>query len=101
MPTFVTVFGRKIPIKYIPKKVLDTYIQNAEGVWDTYTRTIYICKTAPKNIQQYYIYHEAGHAILHFTGLDQCLSPDIQEIICQSYATGLEDMMSQRSKFKK
>jgi Zn-dependent peptidase ImmA (M78 family) len=94
MPTFVTVYGRKIPIKYITREKLDTFIPNAEGIWDSYTRTIYICKTAPLKIQMYYIYHEVGHAVMNFTGLDQILPPEIQEVICQSYATVMEDLGS-------
>jgi Zn-dependent peptidase ImmA (M78 family) len=100
MPTFVMVFGRKIPIKYISREKLSTYIRDAEGIWDSYTRSIYICKDAPKNVQFYYIYHEVGHAVLCFTGLDQILPAEIQEVICQSYATAMEDMISQRAKFK-
>lgn len=92
------ILGRKIPIKLLEKKELDKYITNAEGIWDTYTRTIYICKTAPKAVQKYYLYHEIGHALKHFVGLDQVISPEVQEIIVQSYATLIEDIVSQRTK---
>lgn len=100
MPTFVIVYGRKIPVKYVTKKKLDEMIIGAEGIWDSYERTIYICKSAPKNIQMYYIYHEIGHAVMNFTGLDQIIPPEIQEVVCQSYATAMEDLSSHKVKFK-
>jgi Zn-dependent peptidase ImmA (M78 family) len=100
LPKSVQVFGRKIPIKLVPKEELNSYIQGAEGIWDTYTRTIYINKEAPLIVQKYYIYHEMGHAIKTFTGLDQILNPELQEIIVQSYATLIEDILKQHKIFE-
>lgn len=98
MPKFVMVLGRKVPIKMLSKQELDKFIPHAEGIFDTYTRSIYICKSAPKHVQKYYLYHEIGHALKHFVGLDQVISPEVQEIIVQSYATLIEDILSQRTK---
>jgi Zn-dependent peptidase ImmA (M78 family) len=100
MPTFVMVYGRKIPIRYINKDQLNEHINGAEGLWDTYTRQIYINKEAPKCVQYYYIYHEMGHAVLTYTGLDQILSAELQEVIVQSFATMFEDVVKQKNKFK-
>lgn len=100
MPKTIDIYGRKIPIKYISKTELEKYIAGAEGIWDTYTQAIYINKEAPRNIQLYYIYHEIGHAIKTFVGLDQILPPELQEIIVQSFATGIQDIIRQKHKFK-
>jgi len=100
MPNSVTIYGRNIPIKYISKKKLDQYITGAEGIWDTYTQTIYINREAPQNIQYYYIYHEIGHAIKTFVGLDQILPAELQEVIVQSFATGIQDIIKQKAKFR-
>lgn len=100
LPKFVELMGRIIPIKLIAKKELDTMINGAEGIWDTYTRTIYINKEAPLIIQKYYVYHEMGHAMKTFTGLDQVILPELQEVIVQSYATLIEDVLKQTSKLK-
>jgi Zn-dependent peptidase ImmA (M78 family) len=100
MPTSVIVFGRKIPIKYITSKQLSKFIINAEGIWDTYTRTIYINKEAPVAVQKYYIYHEMGHAVMTFVGLDQIIQAEMQEIIVQSFATMQEEFIKQASLFK-
>lgn len=87
--------GRTIPIKLISKDELNNMIVGAEGIWDTYTRTIYINKEAPLVIQKYYIYHEMGHAMKTFTGLDQVIMAELQEVIVQSYATLIEDVLKQ------
>lgn len=95
LPSSVELMGRIIPIKLISKDELNTLIQGAEGIWDTYTRTIYINKEAPLLIQKYYIYHEMGHAMSTLTGLDQVILPELQEIMVQSYATLIEDILKQ------
>jgi ribosome-associated translation inhibitor RaiA len=96
----IEVMGRKLPVKFVTKEELNQMIQNAEGIWDTYERTIFISKDAPVKIQLYYCYHEAGHAVMTFTGLDQIIAPDLQEVIVQSFATLIEDLMRQADKFK-
>lgn len=100
MPKEVSVMGRKIPILYVSKKILEDMIKNAEGIWDSYERCIYINKEAPRNIQLYYIYHEITHAMHNFTGIDQMLPPEFVEILCQSNATLIEDALSQAEKLK-
>lgn len=100
MPKYVVIFGRTIPIKYISKEQLDKHIVSAEGIWDSYTRSIYINKAAPKNVQLYYIYHEMGHAAKTFTGLDQILSAELQEVIVQTFATLIEDVIKQKNIFR-
>ena len=95
LPNSVMVFGRKIEIKYISKKELDNFIQNAEGIYDTYTRGILINKEAPRYIQLYYIYHEIHHAMHNFTGIDQMLPPEFIEILCQCGASLTEDVLNQ------
>jgi Zn-dependent peptidase ImmA (M78 family) len=100
LPKSVEVYGRTIPIKYISKEELNGMIQNAEGIWDSYDRCIYINKEAPRNIQLYYIYHEITHAKHNFTGIDQMLPPEFVEILCQCNATLIEDVVKQAGKLK-
>jgi len=100
LPRKVTVMGRVIPIRYISKAKLNAMFPNAEGVWDSYERCIFINREAPRNIQLYYIYHEMGHAIKNFIGLDQVIQAEFQEVIVQSYATLIEDILKQSNKLK-
>jgi len=100
MPKYVTIFGRKILVKLATREQLDMLFKDAAGIWDPTTRIIYIDKTAPKQAQLYWLYHEMGHAAKTFVGLDQVLPAELQEIICQSYATLIEDVLKQRAIFK-
>jgi hypothetical protein len=100
MPKYVTIFGRKIPIKLCTKEQLDLIYKDAAGIWDPTTRTIYIDKNAPKKTQLYWLYHEMGHATKTFVGLDQILPSELQEVIVQSFATLIEDVLSQKGIFK-
>jgi hypothetical protein len=100
MPKFVTIYGRKIPIKICTKEQLDVIFQDAAGIWDPTQRVIYIDGNAPKRTQLYWLYHEMGHACKTFTGLDQILPPELQEVIVQSFATLIEDVIAQKSIFK-
>jgi hypothetical protein len=100
MPKYVTIFGRKIPVKLASREELDSLFKDAAGIWDPTTRIIYIDKSAPKETQLYWLYHEMGHATKTFVGLDQILPPELQEIICQSYATLIEDVLKQKAIFK-
>lgn len=100
LPKSVEIMGRTIPIKLVSKEDLNKWIMGAEGIWDTYTRTIYINKEAPLQIQKYYVYHEMGHAMKTFVGLDQVISAELQEVIVQSYATLIEDVLKQANILK-
>jgi Zn-dependent peptidase ImmA (M78 family) len=96
MPKHVVVMGRKIPVKLVGQDILDKMIEGAIGLYDCHTRCIYINKTLPKHIQKYTLDHELGHVIMDLTGLDQVIHRQIQEIICQSYATLMEDIKKMR-----
>jgi Zn-dependent peptidase ImmA (M78 family) len=100
MPKNVSVMGRIIPIKYVTKASMEKFIKDAEGVWDSYERCIYINREAPRNIQLYYIYHEVTHAMHTFTGIDQMLPNEFVEILCQTSATLIEDILNQSGKMK-
>lgn len=96
MPKYVMIMGRKIPVKLVDQDVLDEMIEGSIGLYDCHTRCIYINKTLPKHIQKYTLYHELGHVIMDLTGLDQVIHRQVQEIICQSYATLIEDIRNMR-----
>jgi Zn-dependent peptidase ImmA (M78 family) len=100
MPNSVIILGRKIAIKYISKEKLHELLPHSEGIWDVWDQTIYINKEAPRKVQLYYIYHEIGHAIFTITGIDQSLPAEFQEIIVQSFASGVQDILNQSSKLK-
>lgn len=104
MPKSVVVFGRTIPVKYLSSKDIIKLYPNPNGapsgLWDSTTRTIYINSDLPRPEQKYTLYHELGHACNTFTGMELILAPEIQEIMVQSYATLIEDILKQSAKLK-
>lgn len=105
MPKYVFIFGRKIPIKYLsPAEMLKLYPNPHNsapaGLWDSPSRTIYLNSDYPRKDQTYTLFHEMGHAVKSFVGLDQLLQPELQEIIVQTFATLIEDVLKQAHKFE-
>jgi hypothetical protein len=106
MPKSVVVFGRTIPIKYLSKEEIAAVYASSGGsgspigLWDSSTRTIYLCKDYPESEQLYTLLHEMGHAAKTFTGLELILPAEIQELVVQTFATLGEDLLRQAAKFK-
>lgn len=105
MPKSVSVFGRKIPVKYLSAAEMLKLYPNPAGVapmglWSSPDRVIYICNEYPKNEQRYTLFHEIGHTVMTFTGLELILPAEMQEVIVQTFATLIEDIVNQVSKFK-
>lgn len=96
MTKSVVVMGRKIPIKIISQDEMNKFIPHAIGMWDSGTRTIYLVKES-KAEMLCTLAHEIGHALFTMVGIDQCLAPEMQEIIVQSYATLIEDILKKRT----
>jgi Zn-dependent peptidase ImmA (M78 family) len=99
LPKSVTILGRKIPIKIVSsKKMLELYpmYQHApQGLWDSGYRVIYINADYPLIDQRYTLLHELSHSVMTCVGLDLIIDANIQEIIVQSMATMLEDILCQ------
>jgi hypothetical protein len=99
LPKSVTIFGRRIPIKNIPsKKIIELYpefTQSPLGLWDSSKRIIIINSDFPIEDQRYTLFHELGHCVKTFVGLDLILDPSLQEVIVQSFGTLIEDILNQ------
>lgn len=104
LPKFIFVFGRKIPIKSVNSKAMlkmyPDYHQAPQGLWDSCKREIVINKDFPIKDQFYTLSHELAHCAKTFVGLDLILDASIQEIIVQTMATLIEDILNQSSKLK-
>jgi Zn-dependent peptidase ImmA (M78 family) len=104
IPNSVTIFGRKIPVKNISSKdILKLYPEFThapQGLWDSCNRFIVINKDFPLLDQTYTLNHEIAHCVMTFVGLDLVIDQNIQEIIVQSMATLIEDVLNQQKIFK-
>lgn len=99
LPKSVSIFGRKIPIRNIPgKKIIELYPEFThppQGLWDAGKREIIINSDLHLIDQKYTLYHEISHCINTFNGIELIISPDIIEILVQSNATLIEDILAQ------
>ena len=57
-------FGYRIAVKLVTDSEMDARDDNADGVWDSDSRTIYIRKRLPMTRRRYILAHELGHAWL-------------------------------------
>ncbi|CAI4033613.1 MAG TPA: ImmA/IrrE family metallo-endopeptidase [Nitrospiraceae bacterium] len=57
-------FGYRILVKQVTDSEMDARDKDADGIWDSDTRTIYIRKRLPVTRRRYILAHELGHAWL-------------------------------------
>jgi Zn-dependent peptidase ImmA (M78 family) len=96
MKKSINVLGAKVPIKYFDEKnveenrMLMGYCQNSP-------LEIYINNSLTKIQKEHTLCHEIAHIVMTRVGLDQVLSAEVQEIICESFA----NFMHENMRFKK
>jgi len=104
LPKSVTIYGRKIPIINIPSeeilKLYPDFNQAPHGLWDSGKRVIVINSDLELLDQRYVLFHEMSHAVNTFNGVELIIGPELQEILVQSNATLIEDVLSQAHIFK-
>lgn len=104
LPKSVMIFGRKIPVLTLSseeiKKLYPDFTHAPQGLWDSCQRTIVINNEFPVQDQGYTLKHEIAHCVMTFVGLDLIIDPNVQEIIVQTMATLLEDVLKQANILK-
>lgn len=78
------VFGNKVPIRYF--KETSPELAEICGYCQKEPLAIFINENLSAKNEASTIAHEMGHAIIFSAGLDQVLSAEIQEIICEQFA---------------
>lgn len=94
LPESICIFGTKYKIVYE-----DLSSKDALGLCDTSKKTIFICsksKCHRRNKEVLHtLLHEIGHALIEETSLGQTgLTPEVEEIIVNSYATILTQLFN-------
>ena len=65
IPTRVVLpFGYQISVRQLTDTEMDKRDANADGIWDSDIKTIYIRKRLPMTRRRYILAHELGHAWL-------------------------------------
>ena len=100
MSKSIVILGDKIPVRVISQEKMNEILPNyhAMGIWASDLRTIFLSKELNKDETLYTLCHEIGHVLFTKTGIDQVIAPELQEIIVQSYATVLVDIIKKRTK---
>jgi Zn-dependent peptidase ImmA (M78 family) len=99
MPKSVCVLGEKIPVKVVTQEKMDQLFSHkgAMGLWAPDLKTIFLTKESNKEENLYTLCHEIGHVLFTKVGFDQILASELQELIVQSYATLILDILKKRT----
>jgi Zn-dependent peptidase ImmA (M78 family) len=89
-PTSIIILGRKFKIKQGSNLVYNE--QPILGLCDYNKETIFLEKAQPEKSKRQTLVHEACHALLIITGMDQRLSESENEMYCQLLTAFCEDM---------
>lgn len=89
-PVSITVLGRKYKVKQGIRLVYNG--QPCLGLCDNTTRIIYIEKDQDDVTKKETLLHEAVHAMLFITGIDQKLSEGENEVYAQLFTAFYHDM---------
>lgn len=97
----LVLLGRKISIKHVPMAQLrEIYPDPAEEVWGWYAPmeyTIYLYSGLEPESYKRVLLHEITHALLHISGLTNCLKENHEEAVCDIMENMLE--LFQNKKF--
>lgn len=89
-PSFIMVLGRKFKIKQASNLLY--HGQSILGLCDYNKQTIFIEKDQSDKSKRQTLVHEACHALLIITGIDQRLSDSENEMYSQIFTAFCEDM---------
>jgi hypothetical protein len=91
----ITVLGRKLKVKVVDSKTLEKESEDPQCValYLPHTMTILLSKDLDAYWRRYYLFHELTHHMMFITGIDQTLHTSLIEVICQSNAAMIDDIM--------
>jgi Zn-dependent peptidase ImmA (M78 family) len=90
-PSSILILGRKFKIKQ--HNNLAWQGQPVLGLCDSNTKIIYLEKSQKDDVKKETLLHEATHAFLHITGIDQKLGDGENEVYCQLMTAFYHDMV--------
>lgn len=86
----IVILGRKYKVKQGANLVYNN--QAVLGLCDNINRIIYLEKNQDDESKKETLPHEATHALLFITGIDQKLSEGENEVYCQLFTAFIVDM---------
>jgi Zn-dependent peptidase ImmA (M78 family) len=93
-PKKISVLGRSYKVKFLPFEKL-TIIAGEESFAcvDYSNHVIFIAENLSEYEKMISLFHEMAHICQITVGLNQVISPDLQEIICESMANSFADLV--------
>jgi len=94
LPKNIIILGRKYNLKLVSGE----YITKIAGVLceacvEFNSKTIFVVKDLPDDEKMIAIFHEVQHISHLVCGISQVVSPDMQEILCESSAQAFYDLL--------
>jgi Zn-dependent peptidase ImmA (M78 family) len=93
-PKQINVLGRKYKVKLISfKKLTEIAGQESYACVDYSNNVIFISENLSEYEKMISLFHEMAHICQITVGLNQVISPELQEIICESMANSFADLV--------
>jgi Zn-dependent peptidase ImmA (M78 family) len=94
IPKSVTIFGRKYKLKIVSQqKIIQIAGSLCEACVEFDSKSIFVVKDLPDDEKLIAILHEIQHISHHTCGISQVISPEMQEILCESTAQAFYDLL--------
>lgn len=94
LPNTVTILGRKYKIKELDFDKIEEFAGSpCEACVDIKNFKIYIVKDLSTYEKTIALFHEIQHISHYICGLSQVVSPELQEILCESTAQAFADLI--------
>lgn len=95
LPKSITILGRKIKIRIVTAKKLQSLTGiGSIGAFDGDNLIIYLNNELSNREMQITFFHECSHVFLNTVGLNQVISVKLAEVICESFANGIFDLVN-------
>lgn len=93
IPKRITILGRIFKVKFESHSVIfEKAGEPAVALMSWLDRTIYISSEMNEHEQALAFFHECTHALHYIYGLNQVLSYEMQELLCEGTANLIEDL---------
>lgn len=89
IPKKVSILGEIIEIKQVSEESFKQYTAKGEeilGLALLLERKILILSTIPETQKKNVLAHEIFHFMLYQSGASQSISPEIEEVLCQTFS---------------
>jgi len=94
LPKSVTILGRKYKLKLISgEQITEIAGVLCEACVELNTKQIFIVKDLPDDEKIIALFHEIQHISHLVCGVSQVVSPEMQEILCESTAQAFYDLL--------